>query len=410
MKKLVALMAAFALVLCGPAALAESDYTYFPESEEYVGIWYVDDYILEIDHTDADYNLFSCIVTQYAEDGNGVRWIYDSCSYDDVGQALASFETGRKFDVTFDDFGELVSSEPVYYTDGAASFRINEDGTLTWTDFKETPGEDERVFGKVGSIDISPEDAFQGTWACDRATIIIESLDDIIYCSVLWSGSAWDVAEWVYEGCTYDAEADRLVTQANGVKTNLTYGEDGEVETSDQIYDDGEAVFSLDETGRLIWDDKKENAGEGMLFEKVLDFDEAIPVDELTEGCFKVIAGVEQGTAGASLKLAEAVCEVGKFAGSYDLSEVDDDNLSVCVLMALVEFSDDEQAAFGQNFDSVSALLDACFEDWDANRAVFEDAGVDEDMDALVADDAARLSWEKLRDSTREILDMFNEG
>ena len=34
------------------------------------------------------------------------------------------------------------------YTDGAASFKLNADGTLTWTDFKETPGANARVFEK----------------------------------------------------------------------------------------------------------------------------------------------------------------------------------------------------------------------------------------------------------------------
>ncbi len=126
----------------------ESDYTYFPESEEYVGLWRSGDWELEIVHMTDDYNLFNCIVTHYTGEHEGVRWIYDACSYDDVGMALSSLEIGMKFNIVLDDDKELVSNEQIY-DDGAASFALNADGTLTWTDYKETPGEDQRVFEKV---------------------------------------------------------------------------------------------------------------------------------------------------------------------------------------------------------------------------------------------------------------------
>lgn len=409
MKRLLVAVLVAALLACGVSALAESDYTYFPESEEYVGIWYVDDYILEIVHMDDDYNLFNCIVTQYEGGNKGVRWIYDACSYDDVGKALASLEIGRKFEVTFDDFGELVSSDPVFFTDGAACFALNEDGTLTWTDFKETPGENEKVFQKVTEDIGDSANDYEGTWVCGRATIVIEDLDDIIYCTVLWSSSACEVSEWSYEGCQWEVEGQRLVSQPNGVRTNLVYGEDGEVESSERVYEDGEAAFVFDGAGYLSWEDGKENAGDGMLFEKVSDYEEEIPAEELAEGWIKVICGVEQGTAGASLKQAVAASELCRFAADQDLSEVDEANVSVCILTALMDFEEDEFVAFEENFEPVAQLVDACFEDWDANRGAFEDAGVADEMESLVSDAAVRQNWEKLRDGTRSLLEQIEE-
>ncbi|MBR0367930.1 MAG: hypothetical protein IJH86_05995 [Clostridia bacterium] len=125
-----------------------SDYTYFPEIEAYVGQWQSGDYRLEIVHMLDDYNLLNCIVTRMDDKYNGVRWIYDACSYDDVGKALASMEIGMKFTILLDDNGDLVSNEEIF-TDGAAAFALNDDGTLTWTDFKEAPGEDEIVFERA---------------------------------------------------------------------------------------------------------------------------------------------------------------------------------------------------------------------------------------------------------------------
>ena len=95
-----------------------------------------------------DYNLLNCIVTRMDDRHNGVRWIYDACSYGDVGNALASMEIGMKFTILVDDNGDLISNEDIF-TDGAASFALNDDGTLTWTDFKATPGEDKIVFERA---------------------------------------------------------------------------------------------------------------------------------------------------------------------------------------------------------------------------------------------------------------------
>ena len=35
------------------------------------------------------------------------------------------------------------------FTDGAAAFKLNDDGTLTWTDFKQAPGEGGIVFERT---------------------------------------------------------------------------------------------------------------------------------------------------------------------------------------------------------------------------------------------------------------------
>lgn len=267
MKKLTTILLTLALLICGLSAMAQSDYTYFPESEEYTGTWYADDTILEIVHMDDDYNLFSCVVTRYASEQEGVRWIYDSCAYDDVGKALASFEIGAKFDVRFDENGDLLSSEPVYYEDGAATFALNADGTLTWTDFKEAPGENALVFQKVERYAANPVAAYEGEWMADRALMTIEALDDGITCTIHWAGSAFDEAVWEY-ACAYDEASGGLTAPENGVKRIVTYGEGGDVLSDEVEYDDGAATFVIDGAGNLVWTNVKENSVETP-FEKV---------------------------------------------------------------------------------------------------------------------------------------------
>ena len=152
MKRMIAWALCAILMLTCFQALAEtteSDYTYYPESEDFVGEWYAGDYELEIVHMLDDYTLFSCIVSRYDADGiNGERWIYDTCAYDGIGEALTDPGTGMRFTIVLDENGDLVSNEQIY-DDGSASFALDDEGRLIWTDFKETPGENEIVFERA---------------------------------------------------------------------------------------------------------------------------------------------------------------------------------------------------------------------------------------------------------------------
>ena len=134
--------------LTGIVKNALGDYTYYPEIEAFIGTWQVDDYTLEIVHMDDEYALVNCIVTKDNGDNTGVRWIYDSCSYDNIGGGLSSREIGMKFDIVVDDNGELLSSEEIY-NDGAACFWFNDEGKLLWEDFKEMAGEEGVAFERV---------------------------------------------------------------------------------------------------------------------------------------------------------------------------------------------------------------------------------------------------------------------
>ena len=58
-------------------------------------------------------------------------------------------------------------------------------------------------------------------------------------------------------------------------------GEDGEVASRVTEYEDGAATFTIDGDGMLIWNDAKENAGDGMRFERgEMPESEAAPADQ----------------------------------------------------------------------------------------------------------------------------------
>lgn len=83
---------------------------------------------------------FGVFITWSSNAAEHSEWIYQ-CAYDPDTDTLVSDETGTMKTVVFNEKGEVETSEE-NYTDGAATFAINEDGKLTWTDAKEDAGLD----------------------------------------------------------------------------------------------------------------------------------------------------------------------------------------------------------------------------------------------------------------------------
>lgn len=110
---------------------------------------------------------------------------------------------------------------------------------------------------------------FVGQWECERASISVEIESIGFVVNVHWGSSAFESTVWSYN-CLYDGE--KLVNHGDGVKTNLTFDEEGN-ESDEVVYEDGAVSFTI-EDGKLIWNDEKENAGEGMAFEKIPEITE----------------------------------------------------------------------------------------------------------------------------------------
>ena len=110
--------------------------------------------------------------------------------------------------------------------------------------------------------------AYEGNWACGRASMEMYREEEGFRVLISWGSSAAEHSEWEYS-CFYDAVDNALVSMPFGTRTDITFGEDGEIAAANVIYEDGEAAFTLDEDGHLIWQDAKENAGQDMHFERM---------------------------------------------------------------------------------------------------------------------------------------------
>lgn len=125
-------------------------------------------------------------------------------------------------------------------------------------------------------------DNYSGIWQCDRASIEIVWEEEGYRILIHWGSSAWECTEWEYS-CYYHEDDNTLVSMPFGIRKELVYSDDNELPEITVVYEDGDAVFSLDEEGHLIWTDLKENMGENMQFEWISEIPE-IEEDETENG------------------------------------------------------------------------------------------------------------------------------
>ena len=179
----------------------------------------------------------------------------------DVAAQTVDYDNCFCKDVVFTEDG-TVESETTVYENGTGTFTFGEGNTLTWVDDQDNAAEG--IVFEYMTPAANVAEAFLGMWSCGRATIDIsfEEETDIYRVQISWSSSAAEKTAWQYV-CAYDGE--KLISDENGLKSNLIWDENGDM-TTEEVYNDGTATFEIDAEGNLLWNDAKENAGEDMLF------------------------------------------------------------------------------------------------------------------------------------------------
>ena len=182
-------------------------------------------------------------------------WLY-TCTCDEENQSLIAQNTGVKTNIVYDEDTDD-ETQYVEYRDGSAVFSIDDNGDLVWIDEKENAGEDLR-FTKMGN--------YKGIWQCENTTINFHAIGGIYRCFVTRDEGTDTAIEWTY-CCKYDLVSGNVISDHDGYKTIIVTYDDKE-EDFDTVYDDCSVVFSISDDGYLIWNELKENAGDGLLFIK----------------------------------------------------------------------------------------------------------------------------------------------
>ena len=142
----------------------------------------------------------------------------------------------------------------------------------------ETPPENTAVSGETASpapeTETTPEpeparnpaEDLAGSYGAGRANMDVETDGaDGVKITVTWGGSAWEKSQWVMSG-RFDPET-LTVEYADCVKSELSFNEKDELDTTTVIYENGAGRILFNaENQSLTWQDDRENAAEGLVF------------------------------------------------------------------------------------------------------------------------------------------------
>ena len=219
------------------------------------------------------------------------------------------------------------------------------------------------------------------------------------HAQIFWSGSYADRMVWDMD-LEFDPASGELVYKG-GRKAEVTYNEDGLIANEDVKWEDAEGSFSMAEVGELRWSDSRQEDAGDFVFVRVYAYD--VTAEEFSASLFQKLTGLEEGTAGASLKQAQTAEEILTFAADKQIWNLDAYARTAAITEAWSGLSDEEKALAKRNFDGVAGMIDKVFKDYESVRGTFEDAGVGEDMKALSVNVYARRSFNALRDLVAEL-------
>jgi len=233
---------------------------------------------------------FRCSGTRFITVNEGYSFEFERCDYDVQANALVCAGGVLRHEAYNEAEGRITAEE---VTSGfGATLTVDENHRLHWTGSGDAiPDQLFASLDEVGeeswydthddddeedddnddndgeSDDVSNAgDAFVGDWMCDRATIYIDEDDGVYTVRVTWGASAFERVVWDYS-CTFDPAAGTL--SGRGRKSTETYGEEGNLTATEVEYTDGSATFTI-EGDWLLWNDAKEDAAQGMRFERIV--------------------------------------------------------------------------------------------------------------------------------------------
>jgi len=121
----------------------------------------------------------------------------------------------------------------------------------------------------VVSVTVQTDDdktakAFMGKWQSDRANIEINNIGSGFTVTVSWASDSEQTTTWEYN-C--EIKDGKMVSDNKGRKSEVITDSKGQ--STNVLYEDGSATFSIDNQGKLTWKDDKEDAGKNMKFDKM---------------------------------------------------------------------------------------------------------------------------------------------
>ena len=212
-----------------------------------------------------------------------------------------------------------------------------------------------------------------------------------------WANSASE--ETVYTIVGILDETGRILTYQNGLLSEFAYDEQGNVdEENTSILDDqGEGALTLTENDTLLWQDSCVQDGAKMVLRRESPF--MADTEMMLEGFYRPVLTLESETAGASLKLAQAVRDVFRFCAEHPFWTMDQQALKDELSAAQATLTEEEKAVFLTAFGALNAEITRLMDERQELGANYADAQADRQVNALRNDPSVRYSVKALMDT-----------
>ncbi len=129
------------------------------------------------------------------------------------------------------------------------------------------------------------------------------------------------------------------------------------------------------------------------------------------EAAQKILEGCTgyAGTAGSSLKNARAACDLLEYCINVRAAFADKAEFVNILKDAHAALDEERKEEFAWNIESISRLIDASMTDYDAQRPLFETAGISAKMEMQIEHDEAWMHWTAFYESLSEVLNPTEE-
>lgn len=189
-------------------------------------------------------------------------------------------------------------------------------------------------------------------------------------------------------------ETGKKLSYTGGLFADYVFDENGNVDEEDTalLEDNGTGCFAITENGVLLWEDSYLAEAAEMRLNRLIP---AVPsAEEIKAAYYQQAIELEEGTAGASMKLAQAVERVFQFCDICSFWCMENEPFAKALADAQNSLTAEEKAAFDQRRGALTLEITRLLNENEEMGSAYKDAGVEAQMIDLRNDPAVRLSVE----------------
>ena len=198
-------------------------------------------------------------------------------------------------------------------------------------------------------------------------------------------------------------ETGKKLNYTGGMFAEYVFDDNGNVDEDETglLEDNGTGCITIMENGTLLWEDSYLKEASEMELSRL---NPTVPsAEEIKDRYYQQVIGLEEGTAGTSLKLAQAAESVFQFCSISNFWVMENEAFEKALADVQNSLTAEEKAAFDLNRKALNQEMARLLNENEEMGSAYEDAGVEEKMIDLRNDPAVRLSVETFLNAVEKL-------